>query len=807
MWSTKRVDGVKFAETLRDGTASSSALERIARLATRLTGAPFALASLVGEVEHCVLGADGAPDGMGTGSRFPRRMSLCRIVVETELPLIIEDARNDRRVDTHPGVAEAGVQAYLGMPLRDGSGVPVGALCAISFEPRAWADHEIEAMLDLADCASTQLSFAAAARDREAARAELERSTAFQNAVLEGLSDAVIACDATGRVAYTNTALRDVYDLPDGPLPLAGGPSPIRLFDPDDHRELEPSERPLARAFGGATIVDQHVLLRDERGVDRHFLASGGPVRAGDTGLGATVALREITDEVRGRRLRAAQLSIATALADGSEDTDVVGVVLTTLNDLLHATAIEYMEISETYRPRSEVVAAAIARNQRAELTRPDGVREIAVPIVVGDGVAALLHLEGGDDLADEQTAAVLDDVGLLVGRWRAQQRIGRLRHDLAETRRVLESVVAQVNDWVFSIEVLPDGVLRPRFHTSSQGVFGGPMPEGMDWTAFFGDRMDDDGRAEIDTLRTDIRAGRASSVLCRIRGFDDVERWVLTRTMPRREDGRLFVDGIGMDVTDRQRVAEEREALLEDRRQQVQQLQALDRAKDEFVATVAHEIRGPLGLLVTFADEVAQGLAAPERRAGVQRMADLVLANAEHLQRVVEDIFDIARLDAGAALRTQELDPSALLEDLGAQYAVRAEERRISIDVSGTAGVTLSADASRLRQALENLVSNAVKYSREGGKVRLRCELDEPGGEVLFVVTDDGIGIPAEDLPQLFTRFYRASNARESETPGTGLGLCVSQAVTRAHGGELDVVSATEGPNRGTTFTLRLPH
>jgi signal transduction histidine kinase len=215
---------------------------------------------------------------------------------------------------------------------------------------------------------------------------------------------------------------------------------------------------------------------------------------------------------------------------------------------------------------------------------------------------------------------------------------------------------------------------------------------------------------------------------------------------------------------------------------------------KDELVAVVSHEMRNPIAIIAAYTDSL---LEEPEY-AGRSELAAIERTSA-HLLHLVEDLLDLARFEAGPAL----LDPRPLRLDRLLRQAV--EEHRITAQVALVIDVgplpVVSGEAARLRQVLDNLLSNAIKYTPAGGTVTVGARAT--GEAVIIEVTDTGIGIPAEQYPKLFTRFFRASTAVDRKIKGTGLGLAVTKAIVEAHGG---AIAAEPGPGCGTRFTVCLP-
>jgi signal transduction histidine kinase len=244
----------------------------------------------------------------------------------------------------------------------------------------------------------------------------------------------------------------------------------------------------------------------------------------------------------------------------------------------------------------------------------------------------------------------------------------------------------------------------------------------------------------------------------------------------------------------------------------------AAERLKDQFVSLISHELRTPLssilGYLELVMDDEEQPLTDDQRQ-----YLGTVERNAQRLLRLVGDLLFTAQVDAGRfTLQPEDVDLAGVVRAAEDTARVTAAGRGVAVSVEVPAdGLVVRGDALRLGQACDNLVSNAVKFTPAGGRVTLRLgsgwqdadgavtEAERPGtGRVaLLSVSDTGVGIPTGEQGKLFTSFFRASTARRNAVPGVGLGLTITKAITTAHGGTLDVVSA-EGA--GTTFTMTLP-
>ncbi len=226
------------------------------------------------------------------------------------------------------------------------------------------------------------------------------------------------------------------------------------------------------------------------------------------------------------------------------------------------------------------------------------------------------------------------------------------------------------------------------------------------------------------------------------------------------------------------------------------------DRAKSEFVSFVAHELRTPMTSIRGYADMLIKEMCGPLTPQQAQFIRT-VRNNVVRMQVLVSDLQDVSRIETGH-LRL-EMKPTDLAETL--QDALQATQGQIE-DRAQHLAVNLPddlppvhADPARLAQILINLLSNAYKYTPEGGHIRVRAWLQD--GYVHCAVTDTGIGISPEDQARLFTKFFRSENPAAREMPGTGLGLCIVKNLVELHGGEIEVESQL---GQGTTFAFTIP-
>lgn len=235
-------------------------------------------------------------------------------------------------------------------------------------------------------------------------------------------------------------------------------------------------------------------------------------------------------------------------------------------------------------------------------------------------------------------------------------------------------------------------------------------------------------------------------------------------------------------------------------REEHVRRLEELDRQKDDFVSTVSHELRTPLASIIGYAELLDDGDAG-ELDPAQLRVVSVIRRNADRLRGLIEDLLVLSRIEA----RGLEIDHARVSLDRVVHTVVESLG-----PVAARAGITLrdevapaevEGDALHLERAVTNLVSNAIKFTPEGGEVDVR--LSRHGGVATVIVSDTGIGIPAAEQEHLGTRFFRSSTAQHKSIPGTGLGLSIVRAIAESHEGSLDFDSV-EG--EGTTFRLTVP-
>ncbi|MEO8573448.1 MAG: ATP-binding protein [Pyrinomonadaceae bacterium] len=248
--------------------------------------------------------------------------------------------------------------------------------------------------------------------------------------------------------------------------------------------------------------------------------------------------------------------------------------------------------------------------------------------------------------------------------------------------------------------------------------------------------------------------------------------------------------------------VADEREELLRKEHSARREAEIANRLRDEFMATVSHELKTPLNSILGWARMLKAGDLDEEQ---IKRALSTIIKNSETQNRLIEDLLDVARIISGKlVLEFEPVDPAEIVQDAIQSVTPLAQAKgvRISEDVEGEAkAVTIPGDRNRLMQVFSNLLTNAVKFTPEGGYIEVRLGLED--SRLNVSITDNGIGIKPEFLPVVFERFRQDSSV-PTRNGGLGLGLAIVRQLVEMHGGSVSVRS--DGVNKGSSFTVELP-
>jgi PAS domain S-box-containing protein len=419
----------------------------------------------------------------------------------------------------------------------------------------------------------------------------------------------------------------------------------------------------------------------------------------------------------------------------------------------------------------------------------------LAFPVIVDGAVGGVVELFTSGPLPrDPELLRLAETAGQQFGLF-LQRR--RLEDDLHESQEANRAVVQTALDAIVTM----DGNGRiVDFNPAAERMFGHTRD------AVIGREMADriippDLRAAHRAGLTRLRTTGMSRILSKrlelsaLRADGSVFPIELTITRMHRRHEPLFI-GFLRDLTERHRHEQEREALLARERTARDAAEAANRSKDEFVATVSHELRTPVNAIRGWVKMLADGSLPPDRRAEIIERLD---RNAEVQARLVDDLLDVSALVTGRMRFTvSEVNLRDVIENACESLRPAAEAKRLTLRVDVAAGAVVRGDAVRLQQVFWNLVSNAVKFTPQNGRVTIT--LTELEGELQIVVADTGPGVDSGLLPLLFEKFRQGSAA----SGGMGLGLAIVRHLVEAHAGTVTAANGRDGI--GATFTVTLP-
>jgi PAS domain S-box-containing protein len=278
--------------------------------------------------------------------------------------------------------------------------------------------------------------------------------------------------------------------------------------------------------------------------------------------------------------------------------------------------------------------------------------------------------------------------------------------------------------------------------------------------------------------------------------------RAFLSRMVPERgPDGTIqTVLAITRDVTERRQAEQDRLRLLEREQEALAASERANRAKDEFLTMLSHELRTPLNAILGWTQLLRTSLRDPKM---ATRALDTIERNARVQAQLIEDLLDLSRISRGQLrLDQHRVALGTIIESARDAVRLAADRQNVTIDVSADPTAIVWGDPARLQQVVWNLLSNAIRFSPEGGCVTVRASCT--GEEAVLSVSDTGQGIEPAFLPYVFDRFRQADAPNSRLHCGLGLGLSIVRHLVEMHGGS--VAATSEGPGRGATFTARLP-
>jgi PAS domain S-box-containing protein len=483
------------------------------------------------------------------------------------------------------------------------------------------------------------------------------------------------------------------------------------------------------------------------------------------------------------------------SIGDAVITTDTDGRV-TYLNDV--AVSLTGWTTREAIGRPLEDVFRIVNEDTRAPVQSP-AARALREGVIVGlANHTVLLKRDGTESPIDDSAAPIRDESGnvsgcvLIFRDVTAHRRADLERREQLHTARLLAAIVESSDDAIVSKTL--DGIIQS-WNAGAERLFGYTAEQAVGRHISL--VIPPDRRSEEDLIIARLRAGERIEHFETERVRADGQRIFVSLTISPIRDARGDVVGaskIVRDVTERRQLADNLQALARD-------LSDADRRKNEFLAMLAHELRNPLAPISNAARALRLGAAD---QATVRTASEMLERQVAQLSRLVDDLLDVSRISRGKIeLRRAptELGPIVRQAVEGLRPAVAAMRHELMVEIPDSP-LVVDADAARIAQVIGNLLNNAGKFTDAGGRIWLTVARE--GADAVIRVRDDGIGIAAEHLPMVFEMFAQVDTSLERSRDGLGIGLTLVKTLVELHGGS--VVARSDGPGRGSEFTVRLP-
>ena len=669
---------------------------------------------------------------------------------------------------------------------------------------------------------------------RNLAEEKVRESEANFRQLAEAVPQFVWVTDIDGSFSFINEQWFEFSGLT---LEQTNNPQMLaEVFHPGDFERLA---KEWEKSLSGGQVLEIELQIRNRRGEYRWFLTRSRPVKdAGGNILKWFGTSTDITDgkQAESRLALVAEISEFTRAFD--EPAEYLFAVAKAVGEHLQITRCLFNEI-DLARDRetvhrdycrgvesvagihrisdySSVTSADMAAGKTVvncdsktdprtadeylKAYEPNGERSyIAVPLMRENCWVASLWVS--DDQPREWSSQEVSLLETIAERtWTAIEKL-RIDTALRESQEVLSLAMSSSRMGAWSRDLATEKVYWSAELEEIFGLRAGTFAGNIN--GFYDYVYAADKKRLMSVVQNALKERREYIVEFRFHHADGSLRWMEGRGQGiYSADGQpMKAYGIGIDITGRKQAEAERELLLESEQRAREVAEQANQAKDEFIALVSHELRSPLNAMLGWT-RILQDQNPDEKTK--QYALDVIIRNARSQSRLIEDLLDIARVGKGK-LRL-EMEQTELIPIINAAIEIikpAAEDGNINLSQTlDRAADFITGDVDRLRQVIDNLLSNAVKFTPAGGSIRIKLERKD--GNAKITISDTGLGISPEFLPQIFERFKQADPSATRRHGGLGIGLSLARDLVELHGGKISAQSAGEG--KGSNFVVTLP-
>jgi PAS domain S-box-containing protein len=801
--------------------------DRVTRLTCKVVRAPAAMISLVDADRQFIKSGMGLTEPWAPGRSVPVADSFCRHVVESGEPVLISDARKQDLVRFSPAVRDLSIIAYAGLPLRIGGGHVLGSLCAMDHMPRPWVSDEVDVLAELAAVVGKEIDLRINGRRAHVHAGTAEGRADYYRALVETAWDVIYAIDAAGVIREVSAGVQRALGYRRDQIV---GNREVDLVHPDDlprigesyeqyvHSALAspPQDLRLRRRNGSwSTVEATRKLLTDESGE-----------------LVAVVSAHEVTE-----RRQAAE-----ALRRSEER---FRLAARATNDVLWEWSLECGELDwcanahKTFRYAPHEMGTTI--EWWYDRVHPeDRERVISGFQHVLSGVGEFWSGEYRVRRGDGSYASVLDRAYVSRDGRGAPVRVIGSMVDVTERRRAEDAqrFLARASaalDRALDCDTILAGLARVVVPTIADICVIHVVEErgALRRATALGSRPEDDQPALLAggipadadskrhpvlkalTTRQPVLVRKCGDNLLKAIAGDPAEltrlkalglgsllivpmtshdRVVGVITLATADSGRHYsaVDlVVAEDLARRGAVALENCLLYSKSEQAV-------KARNAVLGLVTHDLRNPLNTILMATNLLLEG--SEERRAGNVTGLEVIKRSVHQMNAMIKDLLDASSIDAGQFRVAQATrDVSSLLGEVGELLHPLAAAKGVTLRFETAAELSaVWADGDQIQRVFSNLICNAIKFTPAGGTIRVHAA--RSNDEVVFSVSDTGAGIPAEQLPYVFDRYWQGTRG---DRRGAGLGLAIAKGIVEAHAGRIWVESVA---GSGSTFRFTVP-